>query len=52
VRARAAETPRLDVATLIHASPDLVMRGFFDPAALGAWLRAKRSVTTPRTLGV
>jgi hypothetical protein len=39
------------VALVIHATPDLVLRGFFDPAALGAWLRAKRSVTTPRTLG-
>lgn len=48
---RAADTPKLDVAMLIHASPDLVLHAFFDPGALGAWLRAKRSVTTPRTLG-
>jgi hypothetical protein len=52
MRARTADVPRLDVALLIHASPDLVLRAFFDPGALGAWLRAKRSVTTPRTLGV
>jgi hypothetical protein len=52
MRARSAAAPRLDVETVIHAPPALVLRAFFDPAALGAWLRAKQSVTTPRTLGV
>jgi hypothetical protein len=37
---------------VINAHPALVLRAFFDPAALGAWLRVSRSVTTPRALGV
>lgn len=42
----------VDVSTVINAPPGLVLRAFFDPRALGAWRRAERSVTTPRSLGV
>ena len=52
MRARASAAPRLDVSMLIHAAPELVLRAFFDAGALGAWLRVRRSITTPRTLGV
>jgi hypothetical protein len=52
MRSRTAGLPRLDVSIAISAHPALVLRAFFDPPALGAWLRALRSVTTPRTLGV
>jgi len=43
--------PSLDVTAVIAASPDAVMKAFFDPAALRAWWQVTRSVTTPRTLG-
>lgn len=42
----------VDVATVIHAPQEIVLRAFFDPDALGAWQRAVRSVAIPRTLGV
>jgi len=50
LRARAADVS-VDVSLVINAHPDLVVRAFFDPQALGAWWRVVRSVTTPRTLG-
>jgi hypothetical protein len=50
MRSRAG-APSIDIAIVINVPPELVLRAFFDPAALGAWLRTKRSVTTPRTLG-
>jgi len=43
--------PGLDLSIVIAAPPTLVMRAFFDSAALGAWWSVKRSVTTPRMLG-
>lgn len=45
------EAPSLDVGILIAAPPSLVVKAFFDPAALGAWWQVVRSVTTPRALG-
>ena len=36
----------------IAAAPRVVFNAFFDPAALGAWWQAVRSVTTPVALGV
>ena len=45
-------SPSLDVAALIEASPSLILKAFFDPAALGAWWQVVHAVTTPRALGV
>jgi len=44
-------TPSLDVTAVIAAPSSLVLKAFFDPAALGAWWQVARSVTTPRPLG-
>jgi uncharacterized protein YndB with AHSA1/START domain len=46
-----ADGPDLDVAVVINAPPARVLKAFFDADALGAWWQARRSVTTPRTLG-
>ena len=35
----------------IAAPPGLVLKAFFDAAALTAWWQVKHAVTTPRTLG-
>ncbi len=48
---RSRSTATVNIATVINAPPELVMRAFFDPNALAAWWRAIRSVTTPRPLG-
>lgn len=37
---------------LITVAPTRVLAAFFDPAALVAWWKTSRSVTTPRVLGV
>jgi uncharacterized protein YndB with AHSA1/START domain len=47
----AAVSPKLDVAIVIKAPVNRVLKAFFDAAALGAWWQVARSVTTPRTLG-
>ena len=44
-------TPSLDVTAVIAAPSGLVLKAFFDPAALGAWWQVSHSVTTPRPLG-
>jgi hypothetical protein len=41
----------LDVSIDIRAVPRVVIDAFFDGLALSTWWRARRSVTTPRTLG-
>lgn len=41
-----------DHAIVIRASPERVLEAFFDPDALAAWWLTRRSVTTPRPLGV
>ena len=43
--------PSLDVSAVIAAPAGLVMKAFFDAAALSAWWQVTHSVTTPRTLG-
>ena len=43
--------PVLNITVVIEAPADLVLKAFFDPAALTAWWQVVRSVTTPRTLG-
>jgi len=50
-RRHAANAPALDVTILIDAPAEIVLRAFFDAAALGAWWQVVRSVTTPRALG-
>lgn len=49
--ARGQAAGQVDVSQVINAPQDLVLRAFFDHAALGAWQHALRSVTTPRLLG-
>jgi uncharacterized protein YndB with AHSA1/START domain len=48
---KALAPPVVDVSLDINATPRAVIEAFFDPAALAAWFRAVRSVTTPRMLG-
>jgi uncharacterized protein YndB with AHSA1/START domain len=43
--------PSLNITVLIEAPADLVLKAFFEPAALMAWWQVVRSVTTPRVLG-
>jgi len=43
--------PGLDVSLVIKAPAGLVLKAFFDAAALGAWWQVAHSVTTPRMLG-
>lgn len=44
-------TPSLDVTAVIAAPPAVVMKAFFEPAALRAWWQVSHAVTTPRPLG-
>jgi len=46
-----AASRTLDISILIAAPPSLVLKAFFDPAALAAWWQVVRSVTIPRALG-
>jgi uncharacterized protein YndB with AHSA1/START domain len=46
------KSPHLDVTVVIAAPPGRVLQAFFDADALGAWWQVRRSVTTPRVLGV
>jgi len=48
---KTATPPGLDVQIVITAPINLVLRAFFDGAALHAWWQVVRSVTTPRVLG-
>ena len=41
----------LSLTVFIATTPERVLKAFFDPAALGAWWQAARSVTIPRALG-
>jgi len=43
--------PMLDVTIRIAAAPAVVLKAFFDGAALTAWWQVVHSVTTPRALG-
>ena len=47
----AAGATSLNLNVLIEAPPERVFKAFFDPAALGAWWQAARSITIPRVLG-
>jgi uncharacterized protein YndB with AHSA1/START domain len=43
--------PTLDVTIVIAAPPTRILKAFFEPEALTAWLQVSHSVTTPRLLG-
>jgi uncharacterized protein YndB with AHSA1/START domain len=43
--------PTLDVAVVIAAPPARILKAFFEPDALNAWLQVSHAVTTPRLLG-
>jgi uncharacterized protein YndB with AHSA1/START domain len=44
-------TPGVDISIVIVASPNEVLRAFFDADSLRTWWQVKRSVTTPRAFG-
>jgi len=46
-----ANSPSLDVTTVIAAPAGRVLKAFFDADALSAWWQVAHSVTTPRMLG-
>jgi uncharacterized protein YndB with AHSA1/START domain len=43
--------PTLDVAVVIAAPAARILKAFFEPDALNAWLQVSHAVTTPRLLG-
>lgn len=43
--------PTLDVTIVIAAPPARILKAFFEPDALTAWLQVSHSVTMPRVLG-
>jgi len=50
-RPAAPPTPALDIAIVIAATPARIMKAFFEPEALNAWLQVAQAVTAPRVLG-
>jgi len=51
VKEHAIATRGLDLSIVIVASPEQVLKAFFDADALGAWWQVAHSVTVPRALG-
>lgn len=51
VKEHAIATRGLDLSIVIAASPEQVLKAFFDADALGAWWQVAHSVTVPRVLG-
>src|SRR5437763_301673 len=47
----AAPTPALDISIVVAAPVSRILRAFFEPEALNAWLQVAHAVTTPRVLG-
>jgi len=47
----AAPAPSLDIDIVIAAPPARILKAFFEPEALTAWLQVSQAVTTPRVLG-
>jgi uncharacterized protein YndB with AHSA1/START domain len=43
--------PSLDIDIVIAAPPARILKAFFEPEALTAWLQVSQAVTTPRVLG-
>lgn len=46
-----AGVPCVDVTIVVKATPNRILRAFFDPVSVGAWWQASRSMTVPRLLG-
>lgn len=46
-----SSTLGVDVTIVVKATPDRVLRAFFDPLAIAAWWQASRSMTLPRVFG-
>jgi uncharacterized protein YndB with AHSA1/START domain len=47
----ASPSPSLDISIVISAPVNRVLKAFFEPEALNAWLQTAHAVTTPRVLG-
>src|SRR5438045_7038836 len=47
----ASPAPSLDIDIVIAAPPARILKAFFEPEALTAWLQVSQAVTTPRVLG-
>src|SRR5437870_6168787 len=47
----AAPEPGLDVSVVIATPVARIMKAFFEPEALNAWLQVSHAVTAPRVLG-
>jgi uncharacterized protein YndB with AHSA1/START domain len=47
----AVPAPSLDINIVIAAPPARILKAFFEPEALNAWLQVSQAVTTPRVLG-
>jgi uncharacterized protein YndB with AHSA1/START domain len=47
----ASPSPSLDISIVISAPVTRVLKAFFEPEALNAWLQVAHAVTTPRVLG-
>src|SRR5437762_6515248 len=47
----AASTPSLDISIVVAAPITRIMKAFFEPEALNAWLQVSHAVTAPRVLG-
>ncbi len=45
-------TVAFDQSLVVAATPEQVIRAFFDPEALASWWQTIRSVTTPQVLGI
>ncbi len=46
-----SSAPALDISIDIAAPPARILKAFFEPEALTAWLQVSQAVTTPRVLG-
>ena len=47
----ASSAPSLDLSIVIAAPPARILKAFFEPEALSAWLQTAQAVTSPRVLG-
>jgi uncharacterized protein YndB with AHSA1/START domain len=47
----ASPAPSLDIDIVIAAPPARILKAFFEPEALTAWLQVSQAVTPPRVLG-
>ncbi len=49
--AKTTPAPALDISIVIAAPPARILKAFFEPEALNAWLQVSHAVTAPRVLG-